>query len=47
VRYQVRMSYGGVTTTIASEIASLYVSDLLADEVAAYWTDGYVEKSTF
>ena len=46
-RYRVRMAYGGVTTTLSSEIAYLSNRDVLADEIAAYWTDSYVEKYTF
>jgi hypothetical protein len=47
-RYQVQMSYGGVTTTLSSEKnATLSDRDLLADEVAAYWTDVYVEKNAY
>jgi hypothetical protein len=47
---QVLMSYGGVTTTLSSnaENAPLFSRlDVLADEAAAYWTWGYVQKYTF
>jgi hypothetical protein len=41
------MSYGGVTTTLSSHPATSYNWDLMADEVAAYGADDYVEKYTF
>jgi len=47
---QVLMSYGGVTTALSSnaENAPLFSRlDVLADEAAAYWTWGYVQKYTF
>jgi hypothetical protein len=47
---QVLMSYGGVTTALSSsaEYAPLFSRlDVLADEVAAYWTWGYVQKYAF
>ena len=44
---QVLMSYGGVTTTRSSKPAFFSNWDLMADEVAAYWTDSYVERYTF
>lgn len=46
---QVRMSYGGDTVTLASTTGEQYVPnyEVLADEVAAYWTDFFVEKYTF
>jgi hypothetical protein len=47
---QVLMSYQGVTTTLSSnsEDAPIFGRlDVLADEVAAYWTWGYVQKNTF
>jgi hypothetical protein len=42
----VRMAYGGATTTLSSGIPGL-VNDVLADDVAAYWTGAFVEKYTF
>ena len=46
---QVRMSYGNDTVTLVSETGEQYgpYKELLADEVAAYWGDAYVEKFTF
>ena len=47
---QVRMSYQGATTTLSSnaENAPAFSRlDVLADEAAAYWTWGYVQKYTF
>lgn len=46
-QYQVQMAHGGVTTTLSSENTVQLGGDLLSDEVAAYWTDAYVEKYTF
>ena len=46
---QVLMSYGGVTITLSSnaENAPLFSRlDVLADEAAAYWTWGYLQKYT-
>ena len=44
--YSVWMSYGGATTTLSSEIGRFF-GEVLADDVAAYLTDAYVEKNTF
>ncbi len=44
---QVLMSYGNVTTTLSSKPALYQNWDLMADEAAAYWAYGYVEKYTF
>ncbi len=41
------MSFQGVTTTLASKPALYANWDLMADEVAAYWAYGYLEKHTF
>ena len=46
-QYELRMSYGGVTTTLSSE-TEFFLSNVLADEVAAYWTDRLrLEINTF
>ena len=48
---QLWMSYGGDTTNLglkAEDFPGEFLRlDVLADEVAAYWTDIYVEKYTF
>ena len=36
----------GCHTTLSSE-TEFFLSNVLADDVAAYWTDSYVEKNTF
>jgi hypothetical protein len=48
---QLLMNYGGVTTNLGLKAEDFPLEffrlDVLADEVAAYWTDIYVEKYTF
>lgn len=46
-RYEVRMYYAGVPTTLSNGFAYLSDRDLMADEAAAYWTLAYIEKYTF
>jgi hypothetical protein len=43
----VRMWSGGATTTLYSSPSEFSITDVLADEEAAYWTGLYVEKYTF